>query len=164
MKYSKIFSKSNQEFRNKFSFNYVLTVFIVSLLLKAYHFKESYIELTINKTGTIDFYYKSEQFYNFTPPDIIEINGEKHSDLNNSYNFSKINNKVKLIWENTFFTNVSYMFYNCYNIIEIDLTHFDFSNIIDMSYFFSECKSLKSINLFNINIIRFNSKNKNVLY
>ena len=153
MKYSKIFSKSNQEFINNFSFNYVLTFFIISLLLKAYHFKESYIELTINKTGTIYLYYKSEQFYNFTPPDIIEINGDNYRNLNNSYNFESINNRVKLIWENTFFTNVSYVFYNCIDITEIDLSHFDFSNIIDMSHCFSNCKSLKSINLFNINTI-----------
>ena len=43
------------------------------------------------------------------------------------------------------------MFYNCSNITEIDLSNFDFSNIIDMSHIFSECTSLKRIEFGDIN-------------
>ena len=148
---SKIFSKSNQEFRNKFYFKYIITFFILSILLKASNFTESYIELTINKIGTINLYSKYKQFYNFSPPNRIEINGVEQSYLPNINDLNNTNNKVKLIWENAYFTNISYMFYNCSNITEIDLSNFEFSNIIDMNHIFSGCTSLKRIEFGDFN-------------
>ena len=50
--------------------------------------------------------------------------------------------------------NCSYMFYNCENIRNIDLSSFDTQNVIDMSYMFSRC-----FNLLNINLSRINTKN-----
>ena len=43
------------------------------------------------------------------------------------------------------------MFSGCVDIIEIDLSHFDTSNVIDMGYMFSGCSSLTSLNLSNFN-------------
>ena len=42
-------------------------------------------------------------------------------------------------------TDCSYMFYNCEKIINIDLSHFDTTNVTNMSRMFSSCHSLKSL-------------------
>ena len=48
-------------------------------------------------------------------------------------------------------TNCSYMFYECDNIIEADLSNFDSQNVIDLSFMFTECNKIKSIYLTNFN-------------
>ena len=55
---------------------------------------------------------------------------------------------------------MSWMFYDCQNLIKIDLSSFDTQNVIDMSYTFYGCK-----NLINIDLSQFNTKNiKNITY
>jgi len=41
----------------------------------------------------------------------------------------------------------SFMFYNCYKIINLDLSSFDTQNITDMSYMFFGCNNITNINL-----------------
>ena len=41
--------------------------------------------------------------------------------------------------------NFSHMFYNCKNIISINISNFNTSNVIDMSYMFSGCSNLSNI-------------------
>ena len=48
-------------------------------------------------------------------------------------------------------TNMSYMFYNCTNLKEINLLSFDTSQVKDMSYLFYNCSSLKELNLDSFN-------------
>ena len=48
----------------------------------------------------------------------------------------------------------SYMFYNCGNIININLSYFDANEVTNMEYMFSWCK-----NLININFTNFNTQN-----
>ena len=55
---------------------------------------------------------------------------------------------------NIYIKNCSYMFYECINLINIDLSSFNTENTIDMSYMFAYCYKLKNINLSN-----FNTKN-----
>ena len=43
----------------------------------------------------------------------------------------------------------SYMFYNCNNLTELDLSNLDTSNVTNMSYMFSNCNSLNEINWLN---------------
>ena len=43
------------------------------------------------------------------------------------------------------------MFYNCDDIIEIDMIQFDTSSVTDMSYMFALCQSLNSLNVNNLN-------------
>ena len=48
----------------------------------------------------------------------------------------------------------SYMFYNCKNIINIELSNFDSINIINMSNMFAYCESLESLNgISNLNTL-----------
>ena len=84
-------------------------------------------------------------------PDIIVINGEKQkSNSNYSYNLNKTENVIKLEWSNKI-DNCNYMFYECFEITEIDLTNFDSSNVTQTKMMFYKCESLTSLNLINFN-------------
>ena len=52
---------------------------------------------------------------------------------------------------------MSYMFSYCSSLESIDLSSFNTNNVINMSYMFSNCKSLKKEN------IKINENNKNIL-
>ena len=49
---------------------------------------------------------------------------------------------------------MSYMFSDCYNIINLDLSSFDTKNVIDMSYMFYKC-----YNMTNLDLSSFDTKN-----
>jgi len=61
--------------------------------------------------------------------------------------------KIKLIF-NSNITNISWMFYECKNLINIDLSSFDTKNVNDMNHMFSNCKYLT-----NIDLSSFDTKN-----
>ena len=48
-------------------------------------------------------------------------------------------------------TDMSYMFYGCYLLKELNLSNFITNNVIDMSVMFDGCSSLKELNLSNFN-------------
>ena len=48
-------------------------------------------------------------------------------------------------------TDMSWMFDNCLNLTTLDLSNFDTSNVTNMSYMFSKCQSLTSLDLSNFN-------------
>ena len=118
-----------------------------NLNLNEYYF--SNITLTIKGTGVRNIFCTDIiEFPNSYYPQIIYINGELENVGKHSYNFSHENNSVELIWNNNI--NNSYkMFYNCEDIIEIDLSNFDASEITNMNSMFSGCSSLTSINFNN---------------
>ena len=148
------FLTTKEGFRSKMSINHILIVFICSIMFKEYYF-ESIIKLNIYKIGNISIYNIANN--HFTSPDLIEINNVKQSKVMNYYFFDKTYNVVKLIWEKTNFKDTSFMFSNCYNIVEIDLSHFDFSYVTSMAYMFSGCSSLTSIIVSNIDINKVNN-------
>ena len=47
---------------------------------------------------------------------------------------------------------MSYMFYQCSSLNEINLSNINTNNVTNMSYMFQKCFSLKEINLYNFNI------------
>ena len=108
-----------------------------------------------------------------------EIKEEHHHDLLKELNESNvelyINNKkekyrkyfipdkegiyvIKLKF-NFLLTDCSCMFYNCGNIINLDLSSFNTQNVQNMSYMFYECK-----NIMNLDLSSFNTQNvKNMM-
>ena len=46
---------------------------------------------------------------------------------------------------------MSYMFFECSSLKELNLNNFDTNNVISMDYMFSLCSSLKELNLNNFN-------------
>jgi len=57
--------------------------------------------------------------------------------------------KIKIVFKNRM-NDCSYMFRGCPNIIKLDLSSFDTSNVVDMKHMFSICCLLKEINLSNL--------------
>ena len=51
-------------------------------------------------------------------------------------------------------TKTSYMFYGCSNMISINLSEFDTSNVLSMQYMFSDCSGLTSLDLSGFNTSR----------
>ena len=70
--------------------------------------------------------------------------------------FGNTTNKIlkKITFENFNTTNVkymSYMFYNCSSLTNLDVNNFNTNNVIDMSDMFSNCSSLTNLDLSNFN-------------
>ena len=89
-------------------------------------------------------------FESINYPDEIYINGYNQNIVNSSYYFNQTDNYVELIWTNNNINNCSNMFAQCIDITEIDLSHFNSSEIINMSFMFYNCTALTSINLSNL--------------
>ena len=82
----------------------------------------------------------------------VYLNNEKLNMIkedNNKYRIGNILKKEKIYIFDIVFTdiknNLSGFFNECSNIISIDLTNFDSSNVTNMSYIFHKCEKLKNI-------------------
>ena len=93
----------------------------------------------------------SRSFSNNKYPQKIYINEQIQTDITYHYNFTKAKNTVLLIWENIIYDFIE-MFNKSHDIIEMDLSNFDSSEIRDMNYMFASCTSLTSINLSNLKL------------
>ena len=84
-------------------------------------------------------------------PDQILINGELQDYKDKVvYNLNNYINNITIKWNN-YFVTCGCMFLDLDNIIRVDLSHFDASQITDMRFMFSGCTSLTSINFENLN-------------
>ena len=86
-------------------------------------------------------------------PDSIYLNGNKIIIDNLGYIFienDKYENQVTMIWNKKLIT-CEELFYSISNIIEIDLSNFDTSEVISMKEMFYYCQSLEYIKFNNIN-------------
>ena len=81
------------------------------------------------------------------PPNRIRINGTEVFSNNNYYNFKEGLNKVELFWDGMVICKK--LFKDLDKIISIDFSEFSSERERDMSYMFSGCKSLTSINFGN---------------
>ena len=86
--------------------------------------------------------------FNETPSEII-VNGVPQTILGKFvYNLTEEINNITIKYNYTI-TNCNLMFYNLSNIIRIDFSNFDTSQITNMQRMFAECSSLESIDLTN---------------
>ena len=110
----------------------------------------SNITLKIKGTGSKKIFHDENAFFNSRYyPGQIYANKRIYS-VQPTIDLDQEVNVVELIW----YSNIEkcdYMFYQCRNIIEIDLSHFDSSEVVSMNRMFYECSSLTSINLSNLN-------------
>ena len=65
------------------------------------------------------------------------------------YNLTQIEGIENLNTENV--TNMSNMFGSCYNLAELDVTHFNTANVMDMHSMFFSCSGLTSLDVTNFN-------------
>ena len=149
---------------NRIKFNRIYIIYFYSIIFKIIFILQfikcinrkielaySLINLKIIGNGTINIFSNN---YNGDKPKTIIINNltkYNNSEVNKYYNFSNFEsdiNNITLIWE-TPPSSTSNLFKNCKNIIEIDLSNFDSSQVNNMEYMLSGCSLLTSLNLFN---------------
>ena len=108
------------------NYSSVLCIFNKSSLL----FKSSEITLKTKGTGNIKII--SDSFFpNYIPTNIL-INDVPKTPITNAYNLSYYNNNdintIRIIWDSNPTSTIS-MFSGCNNIIEMDLSKFDTSQV-----------------------------------
>ena len=79
------------------------------------------------------------------PPDEIYINDKKQTTLDYKYNFTLQENNITFVWNNKL-TTCHCLFFECSNIVEVDLSKFDSSSVRSMNSMFDSCTSLTSVN------------------
>ena len=108
----------------------------------------SSITLTINIKGTLNiFNYQNSDIKNL---DKVIINGINYTDVKDGYYSKEKNNIIELIWKKKI-TSCNSMFSGCSNILTMDFSNFDTSEVTDMGSMFSGCSSLKFLDLSNFN-------------
>ena len=129
-------------------------VILINLFIKIFpihkiHFINFYfsnITLKVKGPGNSQIFCPKDQgFPVYYYPDLIYINEKKKDSVEYSFYFNETENIVKLVWINRI-NKTEYMFKNCYNILEVDLSEFDNSEVTMMSNMFNGCTSLISIN------------------
>ena len=142
-KKQKIINSNNILFvKNKIIFGFFT---IINLFLQILS-QNNKIILIIKGSGTRNIF--STSFEKIYYPNGAIINGVSIILDKYKYEFDEESNKVELIW-NKAIDNCYKMFDNCKDIIEIDLSSFDTSQVTNMDNMFSYCSALISIELSN---------------
>ena len=132
----------------------LMNLFIKTLPILQIHFIDFYfsnITLKLNGTGERKIFCSNTSKFNINYyPNLIYINNILQNSVNYTYNFNETVNDVKLVWNNPI-TICDFMFDYCPDILEVDLSEFNASNITAMSDMFAYCESITSINFGNIN-------------
>ena len=164
----KIRYKSRIESLNKNILYVIINFMILSLFISvsSIKFKKrkrysqySYITLKINSRGNISIYNVLIKKFceNLPPPpDEVLINDVNQSEIKPYYDFNKSQNIIKLVWKNNIKT-AACMFYLCINITEMNLSHFNSSEITYMVSMFEKCTSLYSLELSNFDTSKVNN-------
>ena len=114
-----------------------------------YLYKESIVKLVLKPGNNQNIL--SSSYYGTLPNQII-VNGHNLSPISktiNNYLDSVNYNNITLVWTNRL-SSCENMFNSMTNIISLDMSKFDFSNVNSMAYMFNGCSSLKYLNLDNI--------------
>ena len=135
----------------------ILILLLLFQILKISHNNE----ITIKIKGNGEQKILSDKYENELPYEII-INNKEEFYTNNTIDLDEQLNNITLKWHENQLTNSSKMFEELTNIIEFDFSKFDSLNIIDMSYMFLNCSSLKYLNLTNFN--RSKVTNMNLMF
>ena len=122
-------------------------------------YKSYKINLKIKDSGIKKIFSNLTFFPYYSYPNKVYINEKMQDTVNHSYNLTETNNIIELVWDSLI--NSSYkMFYGCSDIIEMDFSNFNTSNIRDMQWMFKDCSSLISLNLSNFDISKVTSINR----
>ena len=154
----KVVKNKKQKLRkiNLFINNIIIQILIICLFVQMFSSNKLYsilsylskITLKIKGKGYKNVYSSSNQFRNENHPQEIKINGDKQINIIHSYNLTEENNFIELIW-NDAISICQHLFDGCSDIIFIDLSDFDSSQVITTFSMFRGCSSLISLNLSN---------------
>jgi len=114
------------------------------------------------KRGKNIYFLESDLMRNFGEPEHNNINelNDTNTEIyidNKKTSFTKFipstfqakDYEIRIIFKNKMI-DCSYLFRGCTNIISIDLSSFDSSNVVDMKHMFSICSLMEKINLSNL--------------
>ena len=132
-----------------------IKLFIIITLIEKLYAKKSYITLKVFKKGNIYIYGDDNigthcGLEHAPLPDEIHINGVNQSIIKTVYYLSEPENNITLLWNNPI-NRATCMFLNCHDIVEIDLSNFDSSQVTHLHAMFYGCSSLKNVGLSNFN-------------
>ena len=147
---------------NKLQF-YKKSIFVIIffvLLLKISVQREinlgsSYIILHTSKKENVKIF-SEEYFENKIKPSEIRINDIIQTEIKHTYILNESYNIINLTFSD-YITDSANMFKGCSQLEEIDLSHFDTSNVEDMNNMFAECFFLKYLNLSFVNTSKVRS-------
>ena len=173
MNYLKIISKNiiiirirknkKRYFNELLLFEMFLVFNLIANIISLNQYQYSEINITIKGNGTqrilnnksVECGSSSKLFDSI--PDQIFVNDELQNYTGFSvYNLKNDINNISIRW-NYSITNCNSMFGGLSNIIDIDLSNFDASEVLDMTCMFRDCTSLTSINFKNINTLNLNN-------
>ena len=145
----KLLKPCNNNIRNIKVNTYIIEIIFISLLISINNiieYNSFEIKLKLQRIGYSNILssFFNKRYY----PDIIYINGIQNDTIQNKYYFNKAINNATLIWNKTI-NSCYHMFNGCSNIIEIDFSNFDTSDVTDMGFMFCGCNNLSSLNLSN---------------
>ena len=136
--------------RNSFTKKNIIIYYLIILLLTQMIFStncqnriisnDSIITLKVSQSG------EQKIFNSGTEPDKILIDYKEQEIYANHSYYLNITNTVELIWTKDIM-NCSYMFSECYSIIEINFTNFDARKCYKVGNMFANCQSLISLDL-----------------
>ena len=157
MKRANLIQNKNQlinEINCRHCFLFIILLSIKLIYLYCKYNKEKFLVKSSNVTLKIkaeeNVTILSDDFFNRYNPCEIYINNSLSDDILNRYNFNDSENiSIIIKWNNTIYDAES-MFRDCEKIIEIDLSHFDTSQVTNMSRMFYNCTSLISLDLTNL--------------
>ena len=138
--------KYYSKIKNSFIFiNYILLINFFNII----YCSSNYITLKV-KSGTSKIFCSDiNSFDTSYYPDKVYIDGKIQNVVNHTYNIEQSDIYVILEWNNPI-NKSAYMFSECHDIYEVDLSNFDTSKIINMDFMFNDCQFLTSINLANV--------------
>ena len=138
--------KYYSKIKNSFIFiNYILLINFFNVMCCS----SNYITLKV-KSGTSKIFCSDiNSFDTSYYPDKVYIEGKIQNVVNHTYNIDQSDIYVILEWNNPINTS-AYMFSECHDIYEVDLSNFDTSKIINMDFMFNNSQFLTSINLANV--------------
>ena len=144
----KSFLATPWNFNKKLTKIYLLNRFCLFFILIFYIkvAKNSEIKMIIQGEGEINILNNT---FNYDPSDVL-VNGESKSECKITCEFVDDLNNVTIKFDSKI-TSCEYMFDGMTNIIEIDLSNFDASNVINMNGMFKDCINLKKITFGDIN-------------
>ena len=144
----KSFLSTSWNFNKKLTKIYLINRYYLFFILISFInlTKNSEIKMIIKGVGEINILNNS---FNYDPSDVI-VNGESKSECNKTCEFVDDLNNVTIKFDSKI-TSCECMFDGMTNIIEIDLSNFDASNVINMNGMFKDCINLKKITFGDIN-------------
>ena len=154
-KFQKKTNNINQN--NNIKISFLIKLFIIFISISESNLRKletkNEIIITMKGIGT----YQQIISQNIDTPSEIIINGENaYIEPSFSYDLKYPINNITFIWNSPIKTCYN-MFYNLENLLTVDLTNFDSSQVTDVKFFFSRCTSLKSINFKNFDTRKIQS-------